>query len=160
MPEKSLAYLATTAPRGVTASASKRKGRSALGVGITTLITVLVVLLLAVFCVLSLASARSDLKLSKMAAQSTADFYVADGTATTWCAGLDSFLVNHQGTSVDWEGVLRAGGYKVAVSPEGELFVQESFTMGSSRKLTVTVSVNSEGMMTIRQWQTVSVVSD
>jgi len=155
MPVKSLAPLAVSShiPR------RKEKGRSALGIGVTTLITVLVVMLLAAFSVLSLASARSDIRLSRMAAQSASDYYAADSEATTWYAALDTFLDRANEPASGWEIVLRYAGYNVQQSASGELQVREVFAMGSFRELVVTVAVAPDGTPTIRQWQSVPTVT-
>ena len=51
------------------------------GVGVATVLTILLVLCLATFAALTLASAGADLRLSRTAAQRTADYYAADAEA-------------------------------------------------------------------------------
>jgi hypothetical protein len=70
-----------------------KKQRSAMGIGVTTLVTILVVMLLATFSVLSLVSARSDLNLSEMTIRSASDYYDANNEATRWYAQLDAICV-------------------------------------------------------------------
>jgi len=149
MAKKSLATM--VAPPSQSGS---RRGRTAIGVGVTTLITVLVVMLLATFAVLSLASSRADMSLTNQAVKSTTDFYTADGEAASWYADLDAFL--KVTTTSDWETTLDAAGYKASYS-NGELQVNESFAMGTLRELTVTIAIASDGTPTIRQWQSVSI---
>jgi predicted metalloprotease len=134
----------------------KRKGRSAIGVGVTTLITVLVVLLLATFSVLSLVSSRSDQSLSLMAVESVTQYYEADAAAVEWYAELSDFLGAH--TSSNWGDSLRTRGY--TVSTEGdEVRVSAGFSMGSYRELAVSVAVLHDGSAEIRRWQTVVTVT-
>ncbi|MCL2756744.1 MAG: hypothetical protein FWD43_01525 [Coriobacteriia bacterium] len=156
MPEKSLAPMATAArmPR------HKVRGRSALGIGVTTLVTVLVVMLLAAFSVLSLASARSDMRLSSMSAQSVSDYYAADSEATMWYSALDSLLARSASQSTDWDRVLRNAGYSVQRASDGGIQVRETFAMGPYRELVVTVAIAENGTPMIRQWQTFSVAAN
>jgi hypothetical protein len=133
---------------------SVKKTRSALGVGVITLVTILVVLLLAAFSVLSLVSARSDYHLSQMATESAENFYKADGLATSWYAELDTFVGNLQGSPASFEQALKTAGYTVKRTNAGELRVAQSFVMGTDRQLEVTVAVLDNKTTIIRQWQT------
>lgn len=69
---------------------------SPIGVGVLTILTVLLVLTLAVFSALTFASAKSDLSLSKINAQTVSDYYSADSEAAKqtadFYAGTDSEL--------------------------------------------------------------------
>jgi hypothetical protein len=123
-------------------------------VGITTLVTVMVLLLMATFATLSLASARSDLALSQIAAQSVEDYYQADSEAVRWYAQLDSFAAGLSTAAQDWRAELTAAGYQVTLTDAGELRVSEVFIMGGKRQLVVTVAINADRSTTIRQWQT------
>ena len=153
MPEKSLAPM-------MTAGHDPSRGqRSAMGIGVTTLVTVMVVMLLATFSVLSLVSARSDMNLTQMAAQAAADYYAADSMAVTWYAELDAFMRNRLNDQVNWEDTLRSAGYNITQTADGELLVSTSFVMGQKRELVVSVAIAADGTSTIRQWRTVSVGS-
>jgi hypothetical protein len=134
-----------------------RKQRSALGIGVTTLITILVVMLLATFSVLSLVSARSDLHLSQMAVQSTQDYYAAESEATQWYAQLDSFLATKP--SGDLRAALKQAGYVLLDSPTDDLVVSKVFPAGEKRKLTVSIAIAADGSTTIRQWQTAPIAT-
>ena len=78
-------------------------------VGVISLLTLLTVLLLTAFSVLSLVSARSDLRLNELAAQAVGDYYEADGQAETWWMGLCQTVSNAQ--PQDLPQRLSAGGY-------------------------------------------------
>jgi len=149
MAEKSLATMVAPSKR------ESGRGRTAIGVGVTTLITVLVVMLLATFAVLSLASARADESLTTLSTNSITDFYTADGEATTWYAELDAFISDT--SSSDWETTLDDAGYTVGYF-NGEVQVYESFAMGAMRELRVTIAVATDGTTTVRQWQSISTV--
>ncbi len=58
-----------------------RKESSPVGVGVLTVLTVLLVLILAVFSALTYASARADLALSEINAETSAAWYAADAQA-------------------------------------------------------------------------------
>ncbi|MDR3053280.1 MAG: hypothetical protein LBU48_05420 [Coriobacteriales bacterium] len=129
----------------------KKKARSALGVGVTTLVTIMVVILLTTFSVLSLVTAQSDLRLTKMATDSTTTYYAADAAAEQWYSELDAALAAVQGD--DYQAALTQAGYTVTRTDEGVLMVQQQFAMGTNRQLEVTVAIDDAGTSTIRQWQ-------
>jgi hypothetical protein len=123
-----------------------------MGVGVTTLVTIMVVLLLTVFAVLTLASARSDEHLSQMAANAVSDYYAADGEATTWYATLAEAA---KGKDTEANVLaLATEGYTVTRASNGGLIVKNSFAMGVNRQLMVTVQIDGNGGCTITQWQT------
>lgn len=72
------------------------KHSSPIGVGVTTILTVLLVLTLAVFSALTYASARADLALSRKNADTVTAYYAADSRARQlqeeFAAGLDDEL--------------------------------------------------------------------
>ena len=69
---------------------------SPMGVGVISILTVLLVLTLSVFAALTLASAKADLALSQKNAETVAAYYAADAQATQlyadFAAGTDSAL--------------------------------------------------------------------
>ena len=154
MPEKSLAPMMTETKRE-----TSKGQRSAMGIGVTTLITVMVVMLLATFSVLSLVSAKSDMSLAHMASQATSDFYAADSMAVSWYSELDAFVQNRLNEQVNWRDTLAAAGYNVSQTNKEEVIVSTSFTIGQKRELWVSIAIASDGSSTIRQWQTVPVGS-
>lgn len=129
------------------------KKRSAFGIGITTLVTIMVVLLLLVFSVLSLVSARSNMHLTQMATDRAQQYYAADGEATVWYAELDTFVARLEGEPDGYTEQLSLAGYAVEVTDTDELRVTNSFAIDKSRMLVVTVAVNEDKTTTIRQWQ-------
>jgi hypothetical protein len=74
------------------ARAKRRASRSSLGVGMATLVTIMVAVLLTVFSVLTLVSAHSDLLLSSKAIQATQAYYLADSQAEQWLAEVDAIV--------------------------------------------------------------------
>ncbi len=129
------------------------KKRSALGIGVTTLVTILVVLLLAAFAVLSLVSARSNLGLSQMATDQAQLYYAADSEATIWYAELDVFAAHMAGEPASFQAQLSQAGYTAQTTDSGELRVTEGFSINENRTLMVTIEVNDDRTTTIRQWQ-------
>lgn len=76
------------------------KSSSPIGVGVLTVLTVLLVLTLAVFSMLTYTSARADLALSKTNAETVSAYYAADAQAA---ALLDEF---RSGTDPELEATL------------------------------------------------------
>ena len=131
----------------------KTKRRSALGVGVSTLVTIMVILLLAAFSVLSLVSARSNLHLSEMTATRAEVYYAADSEATQWYADLDSFAASLTGNKSSFDEQLVAAGYDVEVTSSGEVRVMNSFSINNNRNLMITIAINEDKTTIIRQWQ-------
>lgn len=63
----------------------RQQGTSPMGVGAISILTVLLVLTLAMFSALSFASARADLALSQINADTVAAYYAADAAAARLC---------------------------------------------------------------------------
>jgi hypothetical protein len=142
-----------------TAASGARDGkqaRSALGVGVTTLITILMVMLLAAFAVLSLATARSDDSLTQLTAKSVQAYYEADSEAAEWYANLDGDVKTLEAARGGLAPALAQRGYS-ASEVNGEVLVSKSFPVGDTRLLTVVIAVLADGTTSIRQWQTTSV---
>ncbi|MDR0501169.1 MAG: hypothetical protein LBG97_08040 [Coriobacteriales bacterium] len=137
---------------------SKRKRRSALGIGVSTLVTILVVMLLATFSVLSLASARSDMHLSQMAAESSHDYYEADTWATRWYAELDARCVSQEELSASSRvSILKSVGYDASLDDiDGSVIVNQSFPAGNTRTLQVSIAIEDNGTTSILQWRVVA----
>jgi hypothetical protein len=86
-------------------------------VGLSTLVTIMVTVLLTTFAVLTLVSARADLKLSSMAITSTQNYYVADGEAEEWLAKVDTFVHGEHG---DLVADLSAAGYQYQLAAKSD----------------------------------------
>ena len=127
--------------------------RTAIGVGITTLVTIIVAVLLTTFSVLTLVTARADLRLSNKAIESTQSYYTADSEAEQWLAILDNFVIR---SHVDLLRDLNSAGYKVSTAVDGRILVTESFFMDSKRDLLVEVAIDSNGRIDILTWKTIS----
>jgi hypothetical protein len=126
-----------------------------MGIGITTLVTVMVVILLTAFSVLSLVTARSDLRLTTRGVDATSAYYAADGEAEQWYSELNAFLAGK--TSTNWEKTLTDAGYKVTRTTNGALTVNAQFPIGTNRQLLVAVAIDGAGKPTVVQWQSESV---
>ncbi|MDR1015198.1 MAG: hypothetical protein LBL86_09530 [Coriobacteriales bacterium] len=131
----------------------RNASRSAIGVGLSTLVTVMVAVLLTTFSVLALAQARADLRLSEKVAASTQGYYAADGQAEHWLARLDAVV---QDAPDDPAAGLVAAGYDAAVSQEGRAVVSEAFPIDERRVLVVEVAVDRAGRIDILRWQSTS----
>ncbi|MCL2529612.1 MAG: hypothetical protein FWE41_04695 [Coriobacteriia bacterium] len=129
------------------------KKRSALGVGVTTLVTIIVVVLLTAFSVLSLVSALSSERLSEMAVTQIENYYEADSEATVWYAELDAFAAGLTGSPDEYARQLTSGGYTLLQGSEDTLLVTQRFDLSEFRSLVVTVAINDDKTTTIKQWQ-------
>jgi hypothetical protein len=126
-----------------------------MGIGVTSLLTVMAVLLLTSFAVLSLLSAKSDLLLSGKAAQAVSSYYEADGEAEDWWMELNELLQSPAAGGLQER--LKAAGYSAEAAAGGALIVRSSFAMGENKNLEVTVSVAAGGEAEILGWQSVPV---
>jgi hypothetical protein len=125
-------------------------GRSAIGVGIATLVTIMVAVLLTTFSVLTLVTAGADLRLSEKTVQSAENYYLADGDAEQWLADLDAFLAgNSRPTTAD----LSSAGYKTGTAENGGITVVEEFPIDDIRELSVEVALGRDGTIDILRWQ-------
>lgn len=104
------------------------KGSSPIGVGVLTVLTVLLVLTLAVFSALTYTSARADLALSRTNAGTVAAYYAADAEAA---ALLEEFR----------EGL------------EGEL--EATLPMTEAQSLYIHLSRGPDGGVRVLAWKTV-----
>ena len=130
------------------------KSRWAIGVGIPTLVTIIVAVLLTTFSVLTLVTARADLRLSEKAIESTQNYYSADGQAEHWLAELDGFVAKgHEDMAAD----LAAAGYRVVgITGDGRLLVRQTFSLDAGRELAVDISIKTDGRLDVLAGQTVS----
>jgi hypothetical protein len=130
----------------------KRLSRSAVGVGLSTLVTIMVAVLLTTFSVLTLVSARADLRLSTKAVESTQAYYAADGEAQRWLAAVDGIIREAQG---DPATELSAAGYQVDTADGQQPRLAEAFPIDDKRDLAVEIALDSSGEIDILRWQTV-----
>ncbi len=111
----------------------KNSKSSPIGIGVISIITVLLVLTLSVFSVLTLVSARSDLELSERNAQTISAYYKADNEANKI---YDNF-VNSEETELITE---------VVVSERQTLYLH--------------LIKNDDGNTEILEWRTIPVMVD
>jgi len=129
------------------------KSRSALGVGITTIVTISVAVLLTTFSVLALVTARADLRLSNRAIEAAQDYYSTDGQAEAWMAELLSYIEESQVSTV--KGLTDAGYTAKQLDADWTL-IGKSFPIDDQRELLVQVALNRDGRLQILKWQTMS----
>ena len=104
------------------------KGNSPVGVGVLTVLTVLLVLVLAVFSALTYATAKADLSLSRINADTVTAWYAADAQAA---ALLEEF---------------EAGG---------EETLESTLPMTERQSLYVRFQREADGTVTVLDWRTV-----
>ena len=123
-------------------------------VGIISLLTLLTVLMLTAFSVLSLVSARSDLRLNELAAQAVGDYYEADGQAELWWMGLCQTVSAAQ--PQDLPQRLSAGGYAFEADGQGYR-ITATFAVGTTKVLQAEAlaTPGADGVtLTRTQWRT------
>jgi hypothetical protein len=132
----------------------KKKASAAMGIGVTSLLTIMAILLLTSFAIMSLMSAKSDLQLSDKASQAVNSYYEADSLAEEWWMGLNELLRSQtDGASAQ---VLADAGYDVE-DVDGTFIVKRSFPMGEKKNLEVAIAVSYDGSAAILSWQSAPV---
>ncbi|MDR3316073.1 MAG: hypothetical protein LBS98_06330 [Coriobacteriales bacterium] len=127
------------------------KARTAVGIGITTLVTIMVVVLLTTFSVLALVSARSDLRLSLLTDTAMETYYAADAQGQRWLAELDTFVGTTE--AGDRAAILTEAGYSVVTADDGTLMVSEHFAIDRNRQINATVEIDAQGTLRVTRWQ-------
>lgn len=131
---------------------------SSMGTGISSLLTVMAVLLLTSFAVLSLVSSNSDMTLSDKAAEAVAQYYQADSLAEEWRAQLDAALKEGQQGGV--AAALQSAG--IETRQEGaELVAFSQFPINEKKNLVVEVAISPDGQeANIIKWSSVPVYQE
>ena len=137
--------------------------KSSFGVGVTTLITIFMVLLLTTFSVLTLAAAKYDNVLSEQSMSASGDYYAADREACQWIADIQ--VLTQGSPQSEWEGLIAADlpGTVVEVSDlqtgssNTLLLCWQSFAIDERSELRVGVEISSDGELTIIEWRSASV---
>jgi hypothetical protein len=140
-----------------TANKAKKRNTVIIGLGGASLLTVMVVLMLTSFALLSLLSANSDLLLSEKAAKSVEDYYTADCQAETWWHDLNNAIENSDGRPID-DKLVQAGFQFEFYN--GVYIVGDNFPMREKKKLIVSASVSESGQVKILQWQSMPVYTE
>lgn len=109
------------------------KGNSPVGVGVLTVLTVLLVLVLAVFSALTYATARADLSLSRINADTVTAWYAADAQAA---ALLEEFEAGSEET------------------------LEATLPMTERQSLYVRFQREADGTVTVLDWRTVLTEED
>ena len=131
-----------------------KSASAAIGLGVSSLLTVMAVLLLTSFALLSLLSANSDLLMSQKAAQAVKEYYAADCQAETWMMHLKQTITNTDEIPVDVK--LHQAGFQAEYANE-EYIVNKTFPMGEKKNLMVSASVSASGGIRILFWQSAPV---
>ena len=132
-------------------TAPNSRPRSAIGVGVATLVTIIVAVLLTTFSVLTLVTARADLRYSTKAIESTQNYYATDGQAEQWLAKLDGFVAEEH--EVFLPLALGDAGYQVSTTTDGRVLITEVFSIDDKRELTVEVAIDNDGGLDVLTWQ-------
>lgn len=77
------------------------KSRNKVNIGISSLILIFTVLCLSTFGLLSLSSARGELKLAQRSGEAVRGYYEADNKGQEWISQVDEVLMEEMGKGVD-----------------------------------------------------------
>lgn len=111
-------------------SSDRSPGRSVISIGTTTIVLIFVLLCLLTFSVLSLVSARANMRLSQKSADRTTAYYEAENTATDILMQVSNSIQKHLSAS-DQEAFLE--------SVRTDLSEKKEITFTDNRTLTWTV---------------------
>ncbi len=120
-------------------------------VGIPSLITVLVVMLLGSFAVLSLITARADIKLAKKAYDAASDYYAADLAATQKLAELKRLV--KEGADIS------SYGFDVIQTIDSGELICYNIPIDNNNSLKIELSY-ANGELTVKKWQTTAAQTD
>lgn len=124
---------------------SRRPRRSMISTGVVSIVLIFVMLSLLTFAVLSLVSARADLRLSEKSAQRTTDYYEAENAANVILTGLL--------TADDLDAFAAASD--VTLTEDGRAAFQ--VPLGDEQVLAVEVTLPADGApLRVERWQAVS----
>ena len=132
------------------------------GLGVTTIFTVLLILCLTVFSVLTLASAQSDLRLTQKNAQMISAYYAADNDAWTVSSYATSFWLKNAPKPDDNQRFalekkiqdFSNGISQVSVSEAGAGFLVEyNIAVDTNLLLNVGILIPESGVYKILTWR-------
>jgi hypothetical protein len=118
-----------------------------MGVGIATLVTIMVAVLLTTFSVLTLVTASADLRLSNKTVESVHNYYKADSAAEEWLAEMDAD---------GWLSVVTDSSQRYIPSEsidDDHMKISHEFPIDDLRVLTVEVIIDRDGSIDILKWQ-------
>ncbi|MCL2631974.1 MAG: hypothetical protein FWD45_02635 [Coriobacteriia bacterium] len=131
--------------------------KSGIGFGVTTLVTILMVLLLTTFSVLTLVSARYDHNLSRMTMDATGNYYAADREACEWLAELSDLVDSSDHADLIDLIAAASPDAVVAISESGDLLlVTRSFSIDNRNQLRVSIAIMADGRLTVVEWASIS----
>ena len=116
--------------------------------GVSSIIAILVILLLVVFSILALTTARADLLLSQKSSNSIKAYYDADSAAEDRLAEVAT-AVSGGG---DWQAALKKEGYELS-SAENGIIISYTVPIDEYRKLNVELFAGPDGKLTRTLWQ-------
>jgi uncharacterized membrane protein len=128
---------------------TRRTGKGAFGatMGVSSIIATLVILVLIIFAALTLTTARADLKLSEMTAETTSEYYAADSIAEERAAEVGRAARDGAG----WRDAL-GEGYSVT-EEGGASLVSYEVPIDENRALSVRLRVTADGAISRERWQ-------
>ncbi|MCL1880084.1 MAG: hypothetical protein FWF71_05660 [Actinomycetia bacterium] len=133
-------------------AAKKRSNRPGIGVGLTTLVTIFVVLLLTAFSVLALASARADMSFSVKASQAVGSYYSAEREASQWVASVEDLIGGREATAWQKDIVALKDNTEVRRVQSG-LQLSHNFEYDKTHVLEVHLLIAPDGSVKVTEWR-------
>jgi hypothetical protein len=143
-----------------------KKAKTAFGVGASTIVTIMVVLMLAVFSILAFVQSHSELRLSEMSVESLELYYNADTQAQEWLARVTALSASAgadagAGAGADAGDIAKrlkdAGIESTEAAADGSgLAAQATFVIDEKRSLAAKALIDGTGSVRVVRWQTVT----
>lgn len=126
--------------------------RNKVNIGLSSLILIFIVLCLSTFGLLSLSSARGDLKLAERGAEAVKAYYEADSKGQQWLEKTDALLMRMEGKSLaEKYAALAAEPGNVYDEAAGCIFTDIPMEKGQSLRIEA-VLIEGSGGYEIRAW--------
>ena len=136
--------------------------RQSIGIGITTLVTVFMVLLLTTFSVLTMVSARYDLNLSSRTVEATTSYYAVDQEACQWVGEIQVLLATRPQS--EWSTAINESALDVSTqieySDDGNwagITVDRQLTIDQWRLLNIRLFIDDDGQIYFLDWRSSSI---
>ena len=132
----------------MTPKAAGKKASFGTSMGVSSIIAILVILLLVVFSILALTTARADLLLSQKSSDSIKAYYDADAAAEEMMAEISRAIAGGPG----WQRVLENEGCTLT-SGAGGMFISYTISIDEYRNLNVELFADADGRLKRLLWQ-------
>ena len=134
----------------MTSRIERKKLSFGTSMGVSSIIAILVILLLVVFSILALTTARADLLLSQKSSDSISAYYDADSLAEDMMAEVAALISR----GANWQANLEKDVYSLSYA-EGGVFISYTVPIDEYRNLLVELFADADGKLARTLWQVV-----